>query len=609
MKYFRDFCVYLIFVDQFNGKRIISDDHTSTILNDEVHTEGKMLKAVVGHGHTPPIFGKEYEYSITDDGKWFIDPCMIIGDEEHGLVGTFLDMLEQSNQINNTDIRRLNPVPYIYTPTRKWTDGIIPVDRTGHSGIDNDKWNTMVSQYLEIGIQIIDRTDEVDYVKIIDGDGCYSFVGKTGGEQELSLGNGCHFLSTMIHEFGHALSMLHTQSRNDRNDFVTIQFDNIEDNVEYNFEIDNGPTCGCYDCGSVMHYSEYAFSKNGKKTIVPLDGETCNIQRNEVNPLSTQDIVCIKALYFDEPSSCSISTDSPTRTRNPTTPTIIPTNMPSNYPVLPPTMKPTNVPITSINRNDITINEFCLLNSNAGSESNLFFMHGGYLIHDIDSNGNYIYKLHDRISCDVNRHPKYIFKYSNSWFIHTNNYGNSDIAYYNARCNDMDNILDCSHNWEKAIQNQVDTQLEVLFGECPRLSCGALSVNSNFDNTPACSDTFWLQSDNIWVSAQQQYFAFNDYIGAWMCSDNLEQITGCSPVPETSEFVRFPTLNTGDQIEVIWGENPDQKVTILCENVGTRIPTSRPVINNQAVTSSKNRKYLSPLIIIIFVFYFFLFLL
>ena len=58
------------------------------------------------------------------------------------------------------------------------------------------------------------------------------------------------------------------------------------------------------DCGSMMHYNEYAFSSNGQKTIESLD-PLCVIGRNFDHPLSIMDKVCIKALYWDESDECT----------------------------------------------------------------------------------------------------------------------------------------------------------------------------------------------------------------------------------------------------------------------------------------------------------------
>lgn len=63
------------------------------------------------------------------------------------------------------------------------------------------------------------------------------------------------------------------QSAYDRNDYVTIQWDNILPRTKNNFnkytskEVTHFNTT--YDYGSVMHYSAYGFSKNGEPTIVP----------------------------------------------------------------------------------------------------------------------------------------------------------------------------------------------------------------------------------------------------------------------------------------------------------------------------------------------------
>ena len=54
--------------------------------------------------------------------------------------------------------------------------------------------------------RIVDRNDETDYIDITKGRGCYSHIGRIGGRQVLSLGDGCaRNVGTPLHEFMHAI--------------------------------------------------------------------------------------------------------------------------------------------------------------------------------------------------------------------------------------------------------------------------------------------------------------------------------------------------------------------------------------------------------------------
>ena len=83
------------------------------------------------------------------------------------------------------------------------------------------------------------------------------------------LGGGCYQKSTIIHEFIHALGFYHEQNRPDRDDYITIIWDNIYEVQQYNFKRHytsltfNVP----YDGKSIMHYRPRAWSKNGLNTI------------------------------------------------------------------------------------------------------------------------------------------------------------------------------------------------------------------------------------------------------------------------------------------------------------------------------------------------------
>ena len=98
------------------------------------------------------------------------------------------------------------------------------------------------------------------------------------------------------HELGHALGLWHEQSRADRDNYIKIIWENINEDYRYNFSqhLSDGLDFADYDYQSIMHYTAYAFSKNGKKTIIPLQESADIGQRDH---LSNKDIAAINAMY------------------------------------------------------------------------------------------------------------------------------------------------------------------------------------------------------------------------------------------------------------------------------------------------------------------------
>lgn len=117
-----------------------------------------------------------------------------------------------------------------------------------------------------------------NYIRFIDGNGCYSRIGREpkGGEQVISIGFGCVRVGTVVHEIMHSLGFFHEHTRPDRDKFIHIEWTNILNEHKHNFEKyprDMGSSFGKpYDYDSVMHYSRLAFSKDMRTpTIEPKD--------------------------------------------------------------------------------------------------------------------------------------------------------------------------------------------------------------------------------------------------------------------------------------------------------------------------------------------------
>lgn len=89
-------------------------------------------------------------------------------------------------------------------------------------------------------------------------------------------------------------------SHAERNKFVEIKYDNIDREYWGNFDLvdptkfSNFDTA--YDLYSVMHYDSKAFSKNGKKTIVPRNRRYRNIIGQRIG-LSKGDAARVNNMY------------------------------------------------------------------------------------------------------------------------------------------------------------------------------------------------------------------------------------------------------------------------------------------------------------------------
>ncbi|XP_023281338.1 high choriolytic enzyme 1-like, partial [Seriola lalandi dorsalis] len=116
----------------------------------------------------------------------------------------------------------------------KWTDGkvYIPYYIASHF---SSREKAIITRGLESFSSFScirfrpSRSSDRDWLSIESKDGCYSFVGRRGGKQVVSLARrGCLYHGTVQHELLHALGFNHEQTRSDRDNHIKVLLQNVQ---------------------------------------------------------------------------------------------------------------------------------------------------------------------------------------------------------------------------------------------------------------------------------------------------------------------------------------------------------------------------------------------
>ena len=225
------------------------------------------------------------------------------------------DMLIEQNTVamahdsNDPDTLGARPLKVVL-----WTDGVLPIVFAKHVDQETRKlvwaacreWQSAANVRCKPGRYKGRRlyiSRQFLGIKV----GCWSMLGQEayflGIKRRMNLGQGCNYYDIVLHELGHALGLGHEHQRSDRDQYVKILRENLDDpylGLGYKVNLSTQATelLNPYDFLSIMHYSRRSFSKNGENTIVPLPAYAPYLDvMGQTEHLSEWDRVAIRNLY------------------------------------------------------------------------------------------------------------------------------------------------------------------------------------------------------------------------------------------------------------------------------------------------------------------------
>ncbi|XP_032399481.1 high choriolytic enzyme 1 [Etheostoma spectabile] len=177
-----------------------------------------------------------------------------------------------------------------------WEDAIVPYAISSTLAIQESNILSAIKMISAVTcIRFVQHTTEFNSLLFTKSTGCASFVGCQGGVQPLYFGKSCS-VGNLCHEIIHALGLNHEHTRQDRDQYISVQWQSIIPGRESNFEVKDGDTLNLpYDLESIMHYGPYFFSVNGSPTMLPKGQK--EVVMGQRTRLSSLDIQKLNKLY------------------------------------------------------------------------------------------------------------------------------------------------------------------------------------------------------------------------------------------------------------------------------------------------------------------------
>ncbi|MBX3021390.1 MAG: M12 family metallopeptidase [Bdellovibrionales bacterium] len=181
-----------------------------------------------------------------------------------------------------------------------WARGEIPFSL--HESLPNPERVLRAIAYFNenTSVKFVPYSGQADNIVFMPFDGiCLSYLGKIGGNQPIYLDDRCGDQEVM-HEILHALGFIHEHSRPDRDAYVQVNWDNIEEDKQSQFmvmpdSISESASGRPFDFNSIMMYSPDIFALDRSRPTIQSRRDTAIAPVQE--GLSAEDLNRLRKMY------------------------------------------------------------------------------------------------------------------------------------------------------------------------------------------------------------------------------------------------------------------------------------------------------------------------
>lgn len=234
----------------FSSCNIVVEDEYCSKLNEQSHEVCQILEA----------FPNEASKQVTLPNGIVID---YYRDSIPVIDGDIILTPKQVEYLKENSISTKSAI--ITSPGNFWHNGVVYYNIANDFVNPSDIYSAMNAISQRVPTITFTRATTGDYIEFIssDANAAYSSIGRVGGRQYINLGANVQNRATSgVHEIMHELGIAHEHTRADRDNYITVNFQNIKQEKQHNFQKYTeqnyyGFDYGEFDFYSIMRYGSY----------------------------------------------------------------------------------------------------------------------------------------------------------------------------------------------------------------------------------------------------------------------------------------------------------------------------------------------------------------